>query len=46
MSDVNTCQELDDRLDELLAGTLPLEFFAGRLKGAHLDALRTTISGL
>lgn len=43
VSDVNTCQELDDRLDELLAGSLPLEFFATRLKGAHLDALRNTI---
>jgi len=44
VSNVNTCQELDDRMGELLAGTLPLEQFANRLKGAHLDALRRTIA--
>ena len=40
---VNTCQELDNRLDELLEGTLPLDAFANHLQGAHLDALRRTI---
>jgi hypothetical protein len=44
VADVNTCQELHDRVDELLAGTLPLEHFATRLKGAHLNALRDTIN--
>ena len=43
VSDVNTCQELDNRLPELLAGTLSLELFATRLKGAHLDALRNAL---
>lgn len=45
VEDVNTCQEIDDRLDELLAGQLPLELFADRLKGAHLNALRTVVGG-
>ena len=43
VSDANTCQELDRRVDDLLSGRLPLELFANRLKPAHLDALRSTI---
>ena len=43
VDDVNTCQELDNRLAELLGGTLSLDLFANRLQGAHLDALRRTI---
>ncbi len=43
VDDINICQELDNRMDELLGGTLPLEAFANYLNGAHLDALRRTI---
>lgn len=43
VNDASTCQELDNRMNDLLAGRLPLELFANRLKGAQLDALRNTI---
>jgi alpha-glucosidase (family GH31 glycosyl hydrolase) len=43
VTDVNTCQELDNRIPELLSGLLPLEFFATRLSGGQMNALRETI---
>ena len=43
VSDVATCQELDERMDELLAGKLALESFAPRLKGAQINAIRNVI---
>jgi alpha-glucosidase (family GH31 glycosyl hydrolase) len=43
VTDVNTCQELDNRIPELLSGLLPLEFFATRLSGGQMNALRETM---
>jgi len=44
VDNIAVLQELDDRLPELLDGSLPLEVFANRLKGAHLNALRDVLT--